>query len=169
MSYTDCSLAFQPKTSLWVQISATSPYFLNSIYTNSICTTERQLIASKFQWEFHYVHQELDNSTVLCALTQMRMSHPFWTECCANHYVYQAIPNGKLRLKEQWTRMDKYHFNITPPAWDTCKEASLPTPYIYLGPSLLQNTDFLLAASTSTLKITQCDVKGTEYAKVMIQ
>jgi hypothetical protein len=37
-----------------VQISATFPYLFNCIYINSICTTERQLIASKFQWEFHF-------------------------------------------------------------------------------------------------------------------
>jgi len=91
-----------------------------------------------FIGSFTFVHQELDNSSVLCALTQLRMSHPFWTQCCANHYVYQAIPNGILRLKEQWTRLDKYRFNITLPAWDTCTEVLLPTPYIYLGSSLLQ-------------------------------
>jgi hypothetical protein len=43
-----------PRLVIQVQISDTFPYFLNSICTNSICTTERQLIASKFQWEFHF-------------------------------------------------------------------------------------------------------------------
>ena len=43
-----------PRLGIRVQISATFPYFLNSIYTNSTWTTERQLIASKFHWEFHF-------------------------------------------------------------------------------------------------------------------
>ena len=41
------------------------------------------------------------------------MSQPFWTKQNANHYVYQALLHGKLKLKEQWTNWDKYCFKFT--------------------------------------------------------
>jgi hypothetical protein len=96
------------------------------------------------------------------------MSLPFRTKCCANHYVYQAISNGKLRLKEQRTRLDKYCFNITPHALDPCTEALLFQCSTYIWDHLPHKIliYFLLAAFISTLKIAKPDAEDTESAKV---
>jgi hypothetical protein len=65
--------------------------------------------------------------TVWCALMQLKTSHPFWTEYDANHSVYQALPFGRLKLKEQWTSWDKLYLKFTPLASRTFAEAPLMT------------------------------------------
>jgi hypothetical protein len=61
--------------------------------------------------------------------------------------------SGQVPLQHHTTCVRYLHSSI-----------AFPTPYTYMGVSLSENTDFLLAASISTLKITQPDVEGTESA-----
>lgn len=42
-----------------------------------------------------------------------------------SHYVYQAVPHSKLKLKEQNPIWRKYNLKVTPLAQDTCAEALL--------------------------------------------
>jgi hypothetical protein len=121
----DCSRWFRTKfPTLYRDSSPNGAQYLCPQYLHH----KKPINASEFQWKFHFHASNPQYLfTVCCTLIQFKTSHPFWTEYNANHYVYQAVPHGRLKLKEHWTSWDKLYLKFTPRASDTFAEAPLMT------------------------------------------
>lgn len=160
-----------PRLVIQVQISATFPYFLISIYTNSICTTERQLNASKFQREFHFCASRTQQERSIFYV----LWHSWeWVTNSELSTVQTTMITKPYQMANWDSRNNKWGWTNTA-STSHCLREILEQRHCSQSPTCILDrlahkrlTDFLLAASISTLKITKPDVKGNETAKVTI-
>ena len=108
------------------QIPSISPSN-NAQYLSARCLHRRQPVTlGEFRWKFHFFASKTQwQIAVWCIATRLRTNRLFRTEYNTNHYVNQAVPQGKLKLKDQWKRYDEYVFKVTLFLRGTCAKALL--------------------------------------------